>query len=173
VAATERDPQMPTTSCPGCGATMLQMALRCPACSRELSDHSSLGGDGVGMPRADFGVRLLAALIDGLILLVPYLLVRFSFSPLIALAIFQLFGLVYNIGFWTTKGATPGKMAMGLGVVDMHGKELNVWRAIARYLSLIVDGLTLGLGDLLIFGDQRLALHDRISGSQVVKDWLR
>ena len=76
---------------------------------------------------------------------------------------------LYFVLFTLRKGATPGKMAMGLRVVNADGSSC-AWQTVlfretvGRYLS----GL-LCLGYLLILGDdEHRALHDRISDTRVV-----
>ena len=59
-------------------------------------------------------------------------------------------------------------MLMGLRVVDMNGELLTPMHAVGRYFSYILSAITFGIGYLMIFGEEHMALHDRVSGSQVV-----
>ena len=76
---------------------------------------------------------------------------------------------MYFILFTFRRGATPGKLAMGLRVVDADGgscslKTVLFRETVGRYLS----GL-LYIGYLLIPGDrEHRALHDRIYDTRVV-----
>ncbi|MEO8457430.1 MAG: RDD family protein [Chloroflexota bacterium] len=161
-----------TMPCPWCQSTMLMSAARCPACFREPSDfrpgvHGAAAGSGMGLQRADFWVRLVAALIDGLILIVPNVALRIAFGTA-GIGLSLLVGVSYSVWFWTQKGATPGKMAMGLKVVDNDGRLLTPMHAVGRYFSYFLNAITLGIGYLMIFGEEHKGLHDRVSGSQVV-----
>jgi uncharacterized RDD family membrane protein YckC/DNA-directed RNA polymerase subunit RPC12/RpoP len=158
-----------TMTCPWCGATMLRSAPRCSACFREWADYrASVVGMG-GVQRGDFWIRLVAWFIDtlivGFISTVGGLLIsqpgeRLLFSVFIS--------ILYPVSWWVRKGATPGKLAMGLRVVDMNGNKLTVLHAIGRYFSYILSAITLGIGYLMIFGEEHMGLHDRVSSSQVV-----
>jgi uncharacterized RDD family membrane protein YckC len=73
----------------------------------------------------------------------------------------------------STRGATLGKMALGVIVTDMDGNRPSFGRASGRYFAKIISGLTLGLGYVIAgFSQQKQALHDMISGCLVInKPW--
>jgi uncharacterized RDD family membrane protein YckC len=74
--------------------------------------------------------------------------------------------------FYSKKGASPGKMAMGLKVVEMgSGRNLGYWRSFFREtLGKSVSGILLGIGFLLVaFRKDHLALHDMIFDTRVIK----
>jgi uncharacterized RDD family membrane protein YckC len=159
-----------TMTCPFCGGEMLRSARTCPACGRDWMDYKRpITGTGA-IERGDFWIRLVAWLIDGLVVgvitsVLTFILVN---SPQQQLLLSFLVGIVYHVGWWVNKGATPGKLAMGLRVVDMDGNTLNVLHAVGRYFSYILSAITFGIGYLMIFGEEHMGLHDRVSGSQVV-----
>ena len=89
---------------------------------------------------------------------------------------------LYNIGFVSTKSATPGKLAMRIWISDGHGNRVRPDQAILRHLVIasgnlsIIDPL-LGLIFLvlplisifMVLSDQkRRALHDRLAGTLVL-----
>jgi uncharacterized RDD family membrane protein YckC len=146
------------------------------------------------------GVRFVARFIDGIILgvirfpvAIVVQLVSRSFignvnSPdqlmqgqggmvLIMLTLFNLvFGmavfLAYNGWFYRNKGATPGKLLMGLRVVDATtGTYLSWGQTFMREIvGWFVDGLTLFIGLLMAaFRSDKRALHDLIGGTQVLR----
>ena len=85
-----------------------------------------------------------------------------------------LFGLfLYFFLFLAVNSETPGLVAFGLTVVrDPEGGEssIGVRRALARALLLGVSCLFLGLGFLTVLtNDRRLALHDCLSGTRIVR----
>ncbi|HEY5639440.1 MAG TPA: RDD family protein, partial [Dehalococcoidia bacterium] len=79
-------------------------------------------------------------------------------------------GATYQIGFWTAAGATPGKMLMKLKVVDEHGDQVKIDKAILRYVGYWVSTLTLLIGYLMIaFRKDKRGLHDLIAGTRVIR----
>ena len=130
---------------------------------------------------AGFFPRLCAYGLDKLILGFVLLFVRLpmSFADDAARAVLFRFTArdllcavltaVYFVLFTLRKGATPGKLAMGLRVVNADGSPCGALtvlfrETVGRYLS----GL-LCIGYLLIPGDkEHRALHDRISDTRVV-----
>jgi uncharacterized RDD family membrane protein YckC len=74
--------------------------------------------------------------------------------------------------FYSQKGASPGKIVLGLQVIDFQkGTHLGYIRAYFREtVGKFISGVPLGLGFLLaaVRSDHR-ALHDLIFDSQVVK----
>jgi hypothetical protein len=66
--------------------------------------------------------------------------------------------------------ATPGKLAMGLEVLDADGRRLGFARSLLRQSMKLVELGATGLGYFIgvLTGDGR-ALHDRLSGTQVVR----
>jgi hypothetical protein len=65
--------------------------------------------------------------------------------------------------------ATPGKMAMGIKVVDDVGQRVGFGRATGRYFGKIVSGLILNIGYLLAgWTARKQALHDMMASTLVV-----
>ncbi len=93
-----------------------------------------------------------------------------SYHPLVL-----LFGIVlYFFLFLAANSETPGLVAFGLTVVrDQDGGELlriGGSRALWRTALFAVSALFLGLGFLTVLGnDRRLALHDCLSGTRVIR----
>jgi uncharacterized RDD family membrane protein YckC len=154
--------------CPWCHASMPRAAIRCPSCFREWADYRRPATGMGGVQRGDFWIRLVAVIIDTVILIIPSLIIALIVPPPVGSLFGALLSIAYNVGFWTKTGATPGKMAMGLREVDSNGELLTFWHAVGRHFSYILGGLTLGIDYLMVFGEQHLALHDRVSSSQVV-----
>lgn len=68
------------------------------------------------------------------------------------------------------RGATVGKMAMGLRVVTDQGQRLSFLNATGRYFAKIVSAIILCIGFIMIaFTDRKRGLHDMIAGTLVVK----
>ena len=68
------------------------------------------------------------------------------------------------------RGATIGKMAMGIKVTDMEGNQINFLRATGRYFGKIVSGMILLIGYIMAgFTEKKQALHDIMANCLVVK----
>lgn len=120
---------------------------------------------------ADFFTRLVAALIDGVILIIPNVILRLLLGQVIASLVSLVIGVAFYYYFWTTSGQTPGKMAMGLKVVSAeNGALLEPSAALLRYVGYFVSGIALGLGYLWVLWDPHHdAWHDKIAKTKVIK----
>jgi len=68
------------------------------------------------------------------------------------------------------RGATVGKMAMGLRVVSNDGKRLSFLNATGRYFAKIISALILCIGFIMIaFTDRKRGLHDMMASTLVIK----
>ena len=87
------------------------------------------------------------------------------------LAGFVAVALVYGVAFERSSWrATPGKRALGLVVVDDAGHRIKAGHALLRFCAGSLSWLTLNLGHALAALPPRyLALHDRVSGTRVVR----
>lgn len=133
---------------------------------------------------AGFWIRLLATLIDTVVLLcitVPLLIAVYGWAyfdmaqtGLVAgKADFLLTWVapaVFAIAFWLYKQATPGKMSVSIAVVDARtGKSLTVGQSIGRYLGYFLSAVPLGLGFIWVaFDARKQGWHDKLSGTVVV-----
>jgi uncharacterized RDD family membrane protein YckC len=78
---------------------------------------------------------------------------------------------IYYVYFLSQKGATLGKMLMGVKVVTSTGGPISVGRAIGRYFAHILSGLILCIGYIMAaFDDEKRALHDHICNTRVIRD---
>jgi uncharacterized RDD family membrane protein YckC len=133
---------------------------------------------------APVGRRLWAAIIDGAILLgidvvVLYLTLQLTGLPareMLRLPLLPLLGFLallnggYLVSFTVAQGQTIGKGLAGIRVVSASGNRVPLASAVVRAAAVTVSVLPLGIGCLpvLASGD-RLALHDRLSGTRVVR----
>jgi len=79
-----------------------------------------------------------------------------------------LFAVMYDVGFWTLAGQTPGKWLMGLLVVKANGERLKLGRALLRWLGYWLSGI-LFLGFLWVLVDsKRQGFHDKLARTIVV-----
>jgi uncharacterized RDD family membrane protein YckC len=85
-----------------------------------------------------------------------------------------LLAIVYMLLFTAASGQTIGKMLVGLKVVGpaesgAAGAPLTIGRAAARAMLTLPTVATLGLGWLPACFGERLALHDRLAHTRVVR----
>jgi len=144
---------------------------------------------------AGFGVRLLAWLVDLLVLLflsfiialisgffIAFLLIYVSIvsanssivtflSDFISGFIGFSVNLLYFTLFWSSKfQGTPGKILLGLKIVDANGNKISYSTALIRYISTFISSLLLGIGYLwIIFDGKKQALHDKLASTYVIK----
>jgi uncharacterized RDD family membrane protein YckC len=129
---------------------------------------------------AGFGIRFIAALIDGIILQVVQVGLAFVIdggyawgneSGTVTL-VAALIGLGYHVMMTSSATqATLGKMAVGIKIGDENGGRISPGRAIGRYLSQIISLLILFIGYLMVIWDgKKQSLHDKIAGTYVFKD---
>ena len=132
---------------------------------------------------AGFWIRVLAALIDTVFLtalIIPPLLLIFGpryFSrtdlSLHPADVFLNWVLPFALwmAFWLRKSATPGKMVLGLKIVDAatFGKP-TAGRFVLRYLGYFVSTLPLGIGLIWAgWDDRKRGWHDFIAGTVVIR----
>jgi len=82
------------------------------------------------------------------------------------------FPFLYLLTLWILSGQTIGHYLLGLRVVQMNGKRINLVTGILRILGYVACFLTLGLGFLLVLiSDQRRGLQDRFARTCVIYAW--
>ena len=79
--------------------------------------------------------------------------------------------LGYYILFTTVFGATLGKMALGMKVVEESGQKAGFFRVLIREtIGKVVSAIILFLGYIwILFDGNRQGWHDKIGGTFVVK----
>ena len=149
-------------------------------------------GPAPGVEFAPHGARIVAYLIDGLILLVVDLILMVPFflfaadavrSPettpsagtialfVVLLIVMLLLNLGYFPYFWQRSGQTPGMRPFDLWVVrDQDGSAFGWGTALLRLVGLYVASAVFYLGFIWIFIDQRhRGWHDLIAGTVVIR----
>jgi uncharacterized RDD family membrane protein YckC len=89
--------------------------------------------------------------------------------PLVA---FSIAMLVWQVaGEQSRWHGSLGKRALGLRVVDRDGGQPGLARSVLRQLAGVLSWLTLNIGHAMAaIPPAHLALHDRLSGTRVVRD---
>ncbi len=126
--------------------------------------------DTVTYELADVGTRLIAIIIDNIILgVIAGVLYNLFGGTGYGLSFFA--GLAYNWYFWTRKdGQTPGKSLMKIKVIKTDGSPISDTDAILRYVGYYISGFFLLLGYLwAIWDENKQGWHDKIANTYVVK----
>lgn len=128
-------------------------------------------GGGPSGPRAGFGVRFVAALVDAVALGVASLLLQ----ALVGEAFGTFVGIALGLGYYaylegSPSGQTLGKRAMNIRVVDfLSGGPIDPGRALIRYLGRILSTLPCLLGYFWMLWDpERQTWHDKLANTVVV-----
>lgn len=134
---------------------------------------------------AGFWVRSGATLIDTILFLMiawPLLFMiygsdylamssnRLAIGPADVL-INYIFPLVAVVILWVNKAGTPGKLVLGLRVVDAQsGEHLSMGQAIGRYLAYIPAMIPLLMGLFWVGWDsKKQGWHDKLAGTVVIR----
>ena len=135
------------------------------------------------MVYAGFWVRFCAKVLDGIILGVPSLVINHFIAQSMGVSLFDLplratvpVGLVLGGPYYTwfvgKYGATPGKMAAKLRIVNPDGSQVSYAKAAGRFFAneYLSGCLTLLIGYLMVCWDvEKRALHDRICSTRVIR----
>ena len=133
---------------------------------------------------AGLGWRLLALLIDGIVLLILILFLSLiiliggadpeAMSQSAVLTYYGGSAMIIWLYYATSEGgprrASWGKWILGLHVVRIDGERLGFARASLRVACKVLTAVTLGLGYLpVLFTARRQALHDLMTGCVVAR----
>jgi len=138
-----------------------------------------------------FWIRVVAYLIDGILLNIVFgiigAIVGVSMIPVDPtntdpmagmehMGRFQLVALVVTWLYFalmesSPRGATVGKMVLGLRVVDEQGNRISFARATGRFFAKFISTIILMIGYLMVaFTERKRGLHDMIAGTLVIKN---
>ncbi len=161
----------------------LKICASCkPAFFQKLKEGAALPAD---RSYAGFWRRGAALFVDGIIFWIlsfcMYLAAGISFLALertpeeaktvmIITAIQYLIWFAYQVYFIGKHGATPGKMALGVKVINADGSRVSYLKAFGRIFATGLSSIILGIGFLMAaFDDEKRALHDRICNTRVIR----
>ena len=179
--------------CAHCGVALYDGAGFCSACGQPVS-----AGEPQTVARkvayAGFWLRVMAWLVDSLVLVIPTLLaaalvvaflglelpppeemtfgkmppMRF-FIPMEAtfLTVHWLYFALMESSSWQ---GTLGKRALSIGVSDLQGRRISFGRASGRFFGKAISGMTFLVGYAMAgFTARKQALHDILAECLVVK----
>ncbi|QPG04675.1 RDD family protein [Salinimonas marina] len=135
-----------------------------------------------GVTPAGFILRFLAVVLDCLLFFlfvtVPVALVSGTISlagsdnPIwMNIGLGYLLPFIITLWFWQKYLGTPGKLMMGIQIVDMRtGRKPSVFKSTLRYFAYLVSIAPFFLGFIWIaFDKNKRGFHDYISGTAVIK----
>jgi uncharacterized RDD family membrane protein YckC len=181
--------------CNRCGFPSAADAQFCQRCGVSLGVPSTptfAAPPLVAIPHyGGFWIRVLAALIDTLVLVIASFPARLLSTSMVTLlgmdaqvpmhemlsarrwvriAVGIAIAWAYKAGMESSRyQATLGKMALRLKVTDLQGNRISLSRATARYFAKYLSVFTLGIGyGMAGFDEQKQALHDRIAETLVL-----
>jgi uncharacterized RDD family membrane protein YckC len=198
---TQQAPTQPVLACAQCGRTFGQSDLVpiagnwvCGDCKPAFLSRIVAGGPGAAssLRYAGVGIRFGARFVDGLLFIVPFLIVAalvlpnmlrtagnrpptmFNGTFVLGTLVFSLFYEVLMLRYW---GATLGKMACGLKVVRSDGSSLGWGVSFGRYFmyNVVISAVPFVNWILLITtavmagtDEQKRGLHDRVCDTRVI-----
>ncbi len=141
------------------------------------------------LPKAGFWVRLVAAAVDSLLVVMLQVILglvllftslglggdlgigALAMGTFISWTFGTVLAVAYYVGFTGYCGQTPGKMAVRVKVIRADGAEIGFGRALLREtLGKFISGVILCIGYLMIaFDQQKQGLHDKIADTYVIK----
>lgn len=136
----------------------------------DLGPDFTGAGDVRSGPRAGFGVRLVAALVDGILISAVGTILRLILGDL-GLGLQILLGLAYYVYLeGSGSGQTVGKKVMNIRVVDFNGGgPIGPGRALVRYLGRILSSIPCGLGYFwMLWDSEKQTWHDKLAADVVV-----
>ncbi|MEU6353956.1 RDD family protein [Streptomyces sp. NPDC047072] len=148
-------------------------APQVPAAAYGYPQQPGYGGQ---PPYANWGQRFLGTLVDGLIIMIPYVLILVDMSAQTGiLAILGLLGVI-GVGIWLLvmegrTGQTIGKKALGIRLVrEIDGQPLGVGMAFVRRLAHFLDSFACYLGWLWPAWDaKRQTFADKVCSTIVIR----
>ena len=132
---------------------------------------------------ASFFSRFLASVLDSILIfciIFPVMISIYGFQYLRDFGEIQggfdfffnwLLPAILVISMWHFKQATPGKMILGLKIVDRTtGLKPSFKQLIIRYMGYFLSTITLGLGFLWMFFDaNNQCWHDKLAETVIIK----
>jgi uncharacterized RDD family membrane protein YckC len=122
-------------------------------------------------PRAGFWRRFAATLVDGVIIAIVYGILVVIVGASAAYGLVIVVSLAYFTYFeGSERGQTPGKMALGIRVIDFGGGgSIGYGRAFIRWIGRIVSQLPIFLGYFwMLWDNERQTWHDKFANDVVV-----
>jgi serine/threonine protein kinase len=135
---------------------------------------------------AGFWLRILAGIIDVILINVAGFIFGLVLGTLILAAdgniedsstelVINIIGFIFGLLYFSlmessSMGATLGKRAVGIKVIDLQGNSISLGKAMGRHLGRILSMLLVMIGFLMVgFTRHKQGLHDMMAGTLVIK----
>jgi len=126
--------------------------------------------------KAGFWIRFVAIFIDSILIAI----VNTAIGAILGLStngssgLQVLLGLAYYVYFWSNNGPWPGQTLgsklLNIRVIQTDGSDLDIGKALIRYIGLFISVLCLFIGVIwAAFDPNKQGWHDKIAGTYVVK----
>lgn len=144
------------------GGTVATVAVaEPPGLEPPLMRAPATPADFISMSRAGFWLRTFATIMDVLL----FVFVVIVTGPK---AVFLWF--IYHVAMWAWKGTTVGGIVMGIKLVRVDGRPMDVGVALVRAAASIFSALIFGLGFFWAgWNREKQSWHDKIAGTLMVK----
>ena len=126
--------------------------------------------------KAGFWIRVVAFIIDSVILYVVNLIVGLALNPSTTgrSGIQTILGIIYFTYLWSNSspwpGQTVGDKLLSLRVIKTDGSDLSIVQAFVRYIGLVISFLVIFIGVIWVaFDPNKQGWADKIAGTYVVK----
>jgi len=133
-------------TCVKCGQAIGESAKYCTNCGEEIASYPKPAG---------FWIRVLAQLVDTLVF-IPIMILNFvNFFSIKSMPLLLLVGvpwLIYKPFMESFYGATLGKMACGIRVMNAAGEKLSLGTAYVRFLPFLISAIFSLASTLVLFG---------------------
>lgn len=117
-------------------------------------------------PLAPIGRRLLALILDGLVLAIPCAVASHVLPFAGGVVVWALYAPALES---SPLQATLGKIWLDMRVVGLNGSRISFKTALIRNLAKIFSGALVGVGYLMaLFSSRRQSLHDLVADTLVV-----
>ena len=117
---------------------------------------------------AGFWWRILAGLIDNIILAIVSILLAFAGIPFMGFFLYWLYFVIFQS---SEKRSTLGMRACDIKIHDEHFNRLGFWRLTGRYFATGLSGIILLIGFFMIaFTKRKQGLHDLVARTIHTKD---
>lgn len=135
---------------------------------------------------AGFWIRVLANIIDSVVLFIPLFIINFALQMMLLVTDSEgviigvlivliltniiLVALYYTLTTSSRMQGTVGKRLLNLRVVDAEGNRISAGRSFGRFLSYMLSGIFY-IGYIMVgITPEKRGLHDYIAGTWVIKN---
>jgi uncharacterized RDD family membrane protein YckC len=155
----------PSKRCHFCGQPASRSAIYCPECGTRIDPYPDPAG---------FWIRVVATSIDSCLVHLPLRFLTFlalSIHSLPLAIVVSIPKFIYKPFMESYYGATLGKMACGITVVDGLGEKLTLRAAYLRFLPFLLTGVASWLGIFWIVSVPDSEFM-KVSGFQEISDFM-